>query len=96
LLFSFRNPQGLPERQFSIKSVGGLPAIRVSSKTSPCFGNSGLFVSDDCSITPSSTSGFGRAYEKDTGIDGIWLFTGGKTFVVEEIEVFANDSPDKK
>jgi hypothetical protein len=87
-IFTLRNPHGLPERKFSHKSVAGLPAIRVSSKMGPCFGDGDLFVSDNCNITPSSTSGFGRVYENETGIEGNVLLTGGRTFLVQEIEVF--------
>jgi hypothetical protein len=90
-IFTLKNGHKVGERRFGLKSEGKWRAIYCDSRYGPCFGywDCDICVSDNCNAnTGSRSSGFGRTYANDTGLNGRTFFAGSEYFQVKEIEVF--------
>jgi signal transduction histidine kinase len=93
-LFTVQNPHTIPPTKFSLRRERRTMAITCCASFGPCFGEEDLTVVDDCRNKPffgkgCETSHFGTVYTNTTGIaDGGIVFTGEKTFLVQDIEVF--------
>jgi hypothetical protein len=86
-LFTLKNPHNYPAAKFGLKAEGKDRAIHCDSSFGPHFWD--IRVSDNCSANMGSyTYFFGLCYANDTGLDGETFFTGSKSFIVKEIEVF--------
>jgi hypothetical protein len=87
-LFTLKNRQNVPARQFALRPGSSDKAIWCDLDRGPCFGND-FFVYDNCNANATSaTRYFGDEYANDTGLDGTTFFTGSPSFTVKEIEVF--------
>jgi hypothetical protein len=90
-IFALKNEHKVEERRFGLKSEEKWRAIFCAAGCGPCFGcdSCDIYVSDNCNAnTRSRSSGFGRTYANDTGLNGPTFFSGSESFQVKEIEVF--------
>jgi hypothetical protein len=89
-LFTIKNPHKVPPTAFHLKEDRKQCAIYCFRSRGPIFGGGcDVFLSDNCNANNKSyTRAFGDTYENTTGLDGKTFFTGDKTFIVKELEVF--------
>lgn len=88
VIFTLKNPHGLPARKFVLSEDHRNMAIRRGGgkREGPRFGDD-LGVADDGTGT-KGFSAVGSVYVNDTEVDGETLLTGSKEFEIKEIEVF--------
>jgi hypothetical protein len=92
-LFTVKSPHPIGPKSFPLKPNGDKIGIYCDSGRGPCFGyGCDLSVSNDCSSNEKSyTTKFGTSYANTTKIPSDRVFTGTRTFVVKEMEVFVVD-----
>jgi hypothetical protein len=86
-LFTIRNPHGIPPTIFPIRPEERAKAISYGPTDAFNFGEYDISVFGDCHQRVSFTTGFGRCYQNNTGIEGHRVFTGSYSFIVQEVEM---------
>jgi hypothetical protein len=98
-IFTLKNPHDISPRKFALAPGMKEYAIYCDATCGPLFGGNGHALACDIRVwnhqsqegnmsMDSYAQPFGVTYLNDTGMDGRTLFTGAKTLLVKEIEVF--------
>jgi hypothetical protein len=86
IIFTVKNPCNCPATIFHL--IYSSSAIRVDRKKGPCFGESEIWICDECDKKANNAGKVGTSFTNVTGYDGTMLLTGSSIFYVSEIEVF--------
>ena len=91
-VFTLKNPHGIKETKYNMKNEWLNHSICCDAHLGPIFGCNDIRIEDNCNIKENKFSYYDfnkgeYCFDDNTGYKRL-LFTGKKTFLVKEIEVF--------